>query len=131
MPKKLLVIDDQAGINAAVARVATALGLETMAVREPSKATDAFISFAPDVVLLDMIMPEKDGIDVLDELMLTGLPAKFIIMSGYGDAYLRLAQGVAAFHGAEQPVVLRKPFRRDELQVLLRSVLAIDPAPSA
>jgi YesN/AraC family two-component response regulator len=77
-----------------------------------------------------MIMPEKDGIDVLDEMLLTGLPAKFVIMSGYGDSYLRLAQGVAAFHGAAQLAVLRKPFRREELEALLRSVLAIGPTPS-
>jgi two-component system response regulator YcbB len=131
MTQKLLVVDDQAGINAAVLRAAADLGLETMAVREPRKATEAFISFAPDVVLLDMIMPEKDGIDVLDEMMLTGLPAKFIIMSGYGEAYLRLAQGVAAFHGAAQVEILRKPFRRESLQTLLRSVLGIEAAPSA
>ena len=131
MTQKLLVIDDQAGINAAVVRVATELGLETMAVREPLKATEAFINFAPDLVLLDMFMPEKDGIDVLEEMMLTGLPAKLILMSGHGEAYLRLAQGVAAFHGAAQVEVLRKPFRREELETLLRSLLGIDRAPAA
>ena len=103
MIQKLLVIDDQPGINAVVARVATSLGLEAKAVQQPLQATEAFIDFLPDVVLLDMVMPEKDGVDLLDEMMLTGVPAKFIIMSGYGDAYLRLAQGVAAFHGVEQP----------------------------
>lgn len=131
MPQKLLVVDDQPGINAVVARVATAMGLETMAVREPSKATEAFLDFAPDVVLLDMIMPEKDGIDLLNEMLVAGLPTKFIVMSGYGDAYLRLAQGVASFHGSEQLSVLRKPFRREELEALLRSVLSIESAPSA
>jgi len=131
MTQKLLVVDDQAGISAVVTRVATGLGLQTMAVREPLKATEAFINFAPDVVLLDMIMPEKDGIDVLNEMLLSGLPAKFIVMSGYGDAYLRLAQGVAAFHGAEQLAVLRKPFQREELEVLLRSMLPFGCAPSA
>ncbi len=78
-----------------------------------------------------MIMPEKDGIDVLDERLLTGQPARLIVMSGYGDAYPRLAQGVATFHGSKPVVVLRKPFRREELETLLRSVLGIDPAPSA
>ena len=131
MIQKLLVIDDQPGINAVVARVATSLGLEAKAVQQPLQATEAFIDFLPDVVLLDMVMPEKDGVDLLDEMMLTGVPAKFIIMSGYGDAYLRLAQGVAAFHGVEQPAVLRKPFRKEELAALLRSALAIDPASAA
>jgi CheY-like chemotaxis protein len=131
MTQKLLVVDDQAGINAVIERIAAGLGLETRAVREPLKATEAFIDFAPDVVMLDMIMPEKDGIDLLDEMMLTGLPARFIIMSGYGEAYLRLAQGVAAFHGGERPVVLRKPFRREELEALLRSMLPSSPATTA
>ena len=130
MTQKLLVIDDQPGINAIVGRIGTALGLETKAVREPLKAIETFIDFAPDVVLLDMIMPEKDGVDLLDEMLLTGHPTKFIIMSGYGDAYLRLAQGVAQFHGAQPPAVLHKPFRRQDLEVLLRSVLSGDTAPS-
>jgi DNA-binding NtrC family response regulator len=129
MTLKLLVVDDQAGITAAVERVAAGLGLQTMAVHQPAQATEAFINFVPDVVMLDMIMPEKDGIDLLDEMMLSGLPAKFIVMSGYGDAYLRLAEGVAAFHGAEPPTVLRKPFRREDLEALLRGVLATGPAP--
>jgi CheY-like chemotaxis protein len=131
MTQRLLVVDDQAGINAVIARVGAGLGLEVMAVRESAKATEAFVDFAPDVVLLDMIMPDKDGIDLLNEMLVAGLPAKFIVMSGYGEAYLRLAQGVAAFHGTEQLTVLRKPFRRDELEALLRSLLSIDPVSSA
>jgi two-component system, OmpR family, response regulator ResD len=131
MTQKLLVVDDQAGINAIVGRVAAAMGLEMIALRDPVKAIETFIDFAPDVVLLDMVMPEKDGIELLDEMMLTGRPTKFIIMSGYGDAYLRLAQGVAAFHGTGKPAVLRKPFRREELEELLCSALGMGQTPAA
>jgi CheY-like chemotaxis protein len=125
MTQKLLVVDDQAGISAVVTRVATGLGLQTMAVREPLKATEAFINFAPDVVLLDMIMPEKDGIDVLNEILLTGFPVKVVLTSGFSDSYLRLAEGVARFHENPNVSVLRKPFRREELMDLL-SKLAED-----
>ena len=45
-----------------------------------------------------MIMPEKDGIDVLNEILLTGIPVKVVLTSGYSDSYLRLAEGVAKFH---------------------------------
>jgi DNA-binding NtrC family response regulator len=124
--KKLLVIDDQARICTAIADTAAALGVRTKVVRQPLEATQAFIDFRPDAVALDMIMPEKDGIDLLDEMLLTGRPARFILMSGHGDAYLRLAHGVARFHGAEAPVTLRKPFRREDLTALLRATLAID-----
>jgi two-component system, OmpR family, response regulator MtrA len=130
-PKRLLVIDDQAGTCAVIEHVATALGLTTRVILDPLKALEAFVDFAPDVVLLDLIMPEKDGIDLLNEMLLVGLPAKFILMSGYGVSYMRLAQGVAAFHGAEEPAVLTKPFRREALVALLRATLSIAPGPSA
>lgn len=129
--KKLLVIDDDAGIGTVIARVATSLGLGTRVVQEPLEAVKAFNDFAPDVVLLDMIMPGKDGIDLLNEMLFIGLPAKFILMSGYGASYMRLARGVAVFHGAEQPALLSKPFRREELMALLRATLSIDPGPLA
>ncbi len=129
--KKLLVIDDQAGICTVIAHVATALGLNPRAIHEPLNAMEAFIDFAPDVVFLDMIMPGKDGIDLLNEMLLTGVPAKFILMSGYGETFMRLAQGVAAFHGVERPAVLSKPFRREALVALLHATLSSGPGTSA
>lgn len=126
MPAKLLVVEDQPGISALIARIAASLGLDTMVVRDPMQATDAFLDFSPDAVVMDIVMPEKDGIELLEEMILTGHPAKFIVMSGYGDTYLRLAEGVARYHGLRAPDVLRKPFRRTELTELLRTVQPID-----
>jgi FixJ family two-component response regulator len=73
-------------------------------------------------VMLDMIMPERDGIDVLNEILVTGIPTRIMLTSGFGDAYLRLAVGVARFHGVDQVSVLKKPFRRRELVELLTSI---------
>ena len=115
MPGKLLIVDDQAGITKVVSLIASQAGFETRAVTSSADATETFIDFRPDVVILDMIMPEKDGIDVLNEILLTGIPARFILTSGFGDGYLRLAEGVAKFHDANRVSILRKPFRREEL----------------
>jgi CheY-like chemotaxis protein len=71
-----------------------------------------------------MIMPEKDGIDVLNEVLLTGIPVKVVLTSGFSDSYLRLAEGVAKFHENPDVSVLRKPFRRDELIALLQRLSA-------
>jgi DNA-binding NtrC family response regulator len=132
IPKKLLVVDDEAGICTVVTCVAGALGLSTRVIREPSDAIEAFVDFAPDAVLLDMIMPGKDGVDLLHEMLLAGVPAKFILMSGYGETFMRLAKGVAAFHGVAQPATLNKPFRREALVALLRTTLSfgsgVEPA---
>jgi len=128
--RKLLIVDDDAGLAKAYARIGAEAGFEVSVVNDPLKATEVFLELKPDVVVIDMIMPEKDGIDLLDEMLLTGVPSKFIVMSGYGDAYLRLAQGVAAFHGSEQLAILRKPFRRQELEASLCAALGIVPPPA-
>src|SRR3954454_17645049 len=122
MAKKLLVIDDQTGITKVVEMIARQLGLNARSLNSSAQATETFIAFKPDVLILDMIMPEKDGIDVLNEILLTGLPVKVVLTSGFSDAYLRLAEGVAKFHDNKNVSILRKPFRREELVTLLRDL---------
>jgi len=124
MPKKLLVIDDQTGITKVVGLIATQLGFDARMINDPSEATEEFIAFKPDVVMIDMIMPEKDGIDVLNEILLTGIPVKVVLTSGFSESYLRLAEGVARFHANESVSILHKPFRREELVTLLTNLTA-------
>ena len=119
MAKKLLVIDDEPGITKVVEMVAQQIGLNVRSVNSSAQATEAFIAFKPDVLMLDMIMPEKDGIDVLTEILLTGIPVKVVLTSGFGESFLRLAAGVSRFHDNPNVSVLRKPFRRAELTTLL------------
>ena len=64
MAKKLLVVDDQAGITRVVEMIARQLGLNVRSLNSSAQATETFIAFKPNILMLDMIMPEKDGIDV-------------------------------------------------------------------
>jgi DNA-binding NtrC family response regulator len=59
MAKKLLVIDDQTGITKVVELIARQLGLNVRSVNSSALATETFIEFKPDVLMLDMIMPER------------------------------------------------------------------------
>jgi len=122
--KKLLVVDDQTGITKVVELIARQLGLNARSLNSSAQATETFIEFKPDVVMLDMIMPEKDGIDVLNEILLTGIPVKVVLTSGFSDSYLRQAEGVARFHEHPNVTILRKPFRREELMKLLTDLTA-------
>lgn len=119
MSRKLLVVDDQTGITRVVSMIASELGYDVTVLNDSSRATETFIDCKPDVVLLDMIMPEKDGIDVLNEILLTGINSRIVLTSGFSDGYLRLAQSVAKFHDLDSVSVLRKPFRKDELVSVL------------
>src|SRR5271166_2015146 len=120
MAARLLIIDDDVGLTKVVGMIASYVGMEFKADNRSSDAIEVFLQYKPDVVIVDMIMPDKDGIDVLDEIMRTGIPTQIVLTSGLSDAYLKLGQGVATFHGRENVRLLRKPFRRNELVELLR-----------
>jgi DNA-binding response OmpR family regulator len=105
-------------------RVAEREGWEVRPLSDSAAAIDVFLEFVPDVVVLDMVMPGKDGLDVLNEMLLCGVPARVVVVSGFGTAYLRLAEGVAVFHGVDRVSTLKKPFRQAEF------IAALDAEPS-
>jgi CheY-like chemotaxis protein len=113
--KRLLIIDDDVDTTEAVGLAAGGLGMEFTAVNTSLTATEVFIAYQPDVVILDIIMPEKDGIDVLNDILNTGIPTRIVLTTGLSEGYLRLGQSIAKFHGVERIQVLRKPFRLHEL----------------
>ncbi len=115
MEKRLLVVDDDARLTSIVSLTATQLGFVTRQCNHSAEALDAFIEFKPHIAMIDLFMPEMDGIDVLHEFLLTGIPTQIVLTSGLGEELLPLAQEVTRFHGAEDPVFLPKPFRRAEL----------------
>lgn len=119
MSIRLLVVDDDVRLTRTVALTATQFGMVARQVNEPAHALNAFIEFRPDVILLDVFMPELDGIDVLNEILLTGIPTRVVLTSGGGDELMDVALEAARFHGATDAIVLAKPFRRAELVAAL------------
>jgi CheY-like chemotaxis protein len=115
MAPKLLVIDDDRSTALIVARIAETTGFSVKTISNPFEALEAFLEFDPDVVFLDMIMPEKDGIDVLQEILLAGAPERIILSSAFGRSYLFQAKELAEFYDKNNVIVLDKPFRREEL----------------
>jgi two-component system response regulator MtrA len=121
MEKRLLVVDDDVPLTGIVALTAATLGIAATQVNDPSRALDAFIAVRPDMVIVDMFMPEKDGIELLNEILLTGIPTRVVLTSGNGGDLLLVAQDTMRFHGLPEAEYLAKPFRRDALvEVLAR-----------
>lgn len=117
--KKLLIVDDHTGITRTIQIVAESLGFECRPAHCWEDAIAAFKSFRPDILLLDMMMPEKDGLDVLADILRTDIPTRFILTSGYGDGFLKLGERAIALQRAESVRFLKKPFRREELVAAL------------
>lgn len=116
---RLLIIDDASSFCQVAARIAEAVGYEVRCVTNPADAVRAFADFEPDLTILDIVMPEIDGLDLLYDMLLLRPTARITVMSGYGRCMLRLASGIAQFHDAPNVRTASKPLRRDELVALM------------
>ena len=59
MGKRLLMIDDDAGIAKVVGLIARVLGMDFQATDTPLIAAEVFADYRPNIVMIDMIMPKK------------------------------------------------------------------------
>ena len=121
---KLLIVDDHTGITSIIRKTATGLGYTCHTVNDPERVLKEFLAFQPSIVILDMMMPEKDGLDVLDELVKTDVKATFILSSGYGDGFLKLGEKIVRRSRDEAVLFLKKPFRHQDLVRIINEAAA-------
>lgn len=122
---RILVVDDDPGVRMFVRR---ALEPEGYAVEEASDGAECLRMVRrspPDLIILDLYMPEKDGLEVLRELRAMQPAPRLITMSGGGPTYDMTILQSARFLGA--PSALLKPFSVADLLHVVRRMLA-DPA---
>lgn len=67
MPKKrIFIADDQEDILALLKDFLTSRDFEVMVLKEPRKILDAVLSFKPDLILLDLLMPDLGGFEICE-----------------------------------------------------------------
>jgi DNA-binding NtrC family response regulator len=112
---RVLVADDERPLRELIVRELTRRGHETDGVEDGQAAMDRLAEVTYDVVVLDMKMPRKAGIEVLRELAGVAEAPQVIVMTGFQD----VATAVEAMKlGAYD--YLSKPTRIEELDVLVR-----------
>ena len=78
----------------------------------------------PTVVIMDIVMPDMDGLELLRWLSEQELFAPIILMSGYDKNYLELASTVCSEKGNTIIGALTKPFQISELETLLKKTMS-------
>jgi EAL domain-containing protein (putative c-di-GMP-specific phosphodiesterase class I)/FixJ family two-component response regulator len=117
--RRLLILDDEPAVAQTVAFAAERHGF---AVRMSQSALAFFkdvASFDPSHIIIDLLMPGMDGVEVLRNLAAGGCGANIIMMSGMGSKVLESAQRTGLERGLRIIGTLSKPFKPAELRALL------------
>ncbi|RLJ22349.1 hypothetical protein DJ031_01110 [bacterium endosymbiont of Escarpia laminata] len=120
--RKLLVIDDEPEIGVFVRDVALDLGYEAISIHRPD-SFEAFFSDDIDLVVLDLIMPGRDGVELLRTMAERASNASIILISGYDTGVLHSAQKLASEQGLHVVGTLTKPIRYRELEDMLNAIV--------
>jgi EAL domain-containing protein (putative c-di-GMP-specific phosphodiesterase class I)/CheY-like chemotaxis protein len=127
---RIVLIDDDRVVGEIVSALAKAMGLQCEITRTPD---EFFERVGPDttVILLDLVMPEMDGIEILRLLGERGCRARIILMSGINIRVIETAKKLAQSLGLSVVGHLQKPFPIAQLQELLGANIAAErPADS-
>jgi DNA-binding NtrC family response regulator len=120
---KILVIEDDNAFRTVLVTMLERAGYEVLQAENGNEALRHCQNSNPDLVLTDIIMPDKEGLETIQELLNLRPNMKIIAMSGGGrfgpNSYLPLAEKL----GAKK--TLQKPFMRDELLSSIIEVLGV------
>jgi EAL domain-containing protein (putative c-di-GMP-specific phosphodiesterase class I) len=116
---RLMVMDDDPDVGTFFGRVGERMGFTTRVVTEPAQFTENVLDFSPTVLLLDLQMPGRDGIELLRELSTLGRRPKVLIGSGLDARVLTTATELGLSMGVEIAGAFRKPIEPEKLEALL------------
>ena len=125
--KKVLVIDDDAKITRVLDLRLRKAGYEVIVAANGKAGLNIFKAQQPDVVITDVLMPEKEGLETIMAMRRDSPQVKIIAMSGGGrigaDEYLDLAKKFGAQY------TFTKPFTGKEILQAVRAL--VDNSPGA
>ena len=114
-PIRVLIAEDETNLGSILEQYMTARGFAVTIVRNGKAALEKLRSETYDVALLDIVMPEMDGLEVLRQVREEPLPPEIIVITGNGTSETAIA---ALKLGAYD--FLSKPYRMAEIDALVR-----------
>ncbi|MDR0248448.1 MAG: response regulator [Oscillospiraceae bacterium] len=119
MANRILIVDDAAFMRMMIKEVLTKNGFEVVGEAENGKiALEKYKELAPDLVIMDITMPEVNGIEALKSIKAFNADAKVVMCSAMGQQAMVIE---AIQSGAKDFIV--KPFQADRVCEAVRKVL--------
>lgn len=116
--KKLLIVDDEAGIVEEIRDFFQEEGYKVETADTGKDGIDSLTRFKPDILLLDMKLPDMSGIQVLKTCKEISPKTKVIVNTGYVDQNI-----IDEAERLGRDVFLQKPFNLENLKVEIDRLL--------
>jgi DNA-binding response OmpR family regulator len=117
----ILVIDDEVHIRTLLREMLERSGYEVMDAPDGAAGIRLYRENPADLVITDIIMPKKEGLETITDLRIEFPEVKIIAMSGGGtvgpESYLQIAEGFGALR------IFAKPFKMNELLAAIQELL--------
>jgi len=119
MPKKVLIVDDAAFMRMMIKDILSKNGYEVVGEAENgARAIEKFKELEPELVIMDITMPEMDGIQAVKEIRGSSPEAKIIMCSAMGQQAM-VIESIQA--GAKDFIV--KPFQAERVLEAVKKVI--------
>ena len=115
---KLLIVEDNPGISTMLSAFFTSRGVDTLIAPDGKQALKRVVSYSPDIIILDIVMPYMDGLTVLHKLRTDSVQTPVILLTEKSSVEEKLT---GFEHGADD--YLTKPFSPKELWMRVQAIL--------
>ena len=124
---RLIVVDDEPELAQLLTEVAEAVGYEVSTFTSANQLITTWEERQNDLIIMDLVMPESDGIELSGMLAEQGATAAIIMVSGYDEDLLNTAALIARKKGLDLRGTLTKPIDLHKMRTLLQEIIRSHP----
>jgi EAL domain-containing protein (putative c-di-GMP-specific phosphodiesterase class I) len=117
--RSLLILDDDPAVGQTIQWIAESLGFQAQFVTHSTEFFSVLDRLCPDILTIDLAMPELDGVEIMRLLAERKCRSTIIISSGMGTRVLDAAQRSASEHGLRIAGVISKPISKENMRALI------------
>jgi DNA-binding response OmpR family regulator len=117
---RILFVDDEPEVVEPLIEAARTLGFGARLLEAGAPFEEALATYRPTHVVVDLVMPQIDGIDILLVLARLETPPKIIVVSGYHWGVMESARILAESHDLKDIGWLKKPVDLDVFEAMLQ-----------
>ena len=122
--KKILIIDDEIDLCELIAELAEDAGLDVRTLSDSAEVAETIAAFQPEAIMMDLMMPGTDGVELLRQLSSQLKGVRIALMSGSDARVLGAAQRLGAAHGLTILTTLEKPIEIAAIRAAIATLTA-------